>query len=148
MLISQGMNFLGKRFFLLASTGLIVLIGAFQGSASLAQQKDTIAVKPATGRDLNIYFGIGATSTCVLLMQDVPFKPAVTANAESIASAIIGLHKGEVENLKKVDNNQLLQFSAHNLILRAADICFDKLPVEAKEILKKFKSQGESKPKP
>ena len=148
MLVSQRMNFLGKRFFLLASTGLIVLIGAFQGSASLAQQTDTITVKPATGRDLNIYFGIGATSTCILLMQDVPFKPAVTANAESIASAIIGLHKGEVENLKKLDNNQILQFSAQNLILRAADICFDKLPVEAKESLKKFKSQGESKPKP
>ena len=142
------MNFLGKRFFLLASTGLIVLIGALQGSVSLAQQANTITLKPATAKDLNIYFGIGATSTCVLLMQDVPFKPAVTANAESIASAIIGLHKGEIENLKKLDNNQLLQFSAQNLILRAADICFDKLPVEVKESLKKIKSQGESKPKP
>ena len=142
------MNFLGKRFFLLASTGLIVLIGALQGSVSLAQQANTITLKSATAKDLNIYFGIGATSTCVLLMQDVPFKPAVTANAESIASAIIGLHKGEVENLKKLDNNQLLQFSAQNLILRAADICFDKLPVDVKESLKKIKSQGESKPKP
>ena len=141
-------EFFGKKFYLLTSTGIFILIGAFQGPALLAQQADTITVKPATVRDLNIYFEIGATSTCVLLMQDVPFKPAVTANAESIASAIIGLHKGEVENLKKLDNNQLLQFSAQNLILRAADICFDKLPVEARESLKKIKSQSESKPKP
>lgn len=148
MLVSQRMNFLGKRFFLLASTGLIVLIGTFQGSTSLAQQADAITLKPATGKDLNIYFGIGATSTCVLLMQDVSFKPALTANAESIASVLIGLHKGEIENLKKVDNNQLLQFSAQNLILRAGDICFEKLPAEVKEGLKKYKSQGDSKPKP
>lgn len=142
------MNFLGKRFYLLASTGFFILIGTFQGSVSLAQQGDTTTLKPATGKDLNIYFGIGATSTCVLLMQDVPFKPALTANAESIASVLIGLHKGEIENLKKVDNNQLLQFAAQNLILRSGEICFDKLPAEVKEGLKKYKSQGDTKPKP
>lgn len=127
---------------------MFVLIGVFQGSASLAQQTNAITLKPANGKDLYLYFGIGATSTCALLMQDVPFKSALTANAESIASVIIGLHKGEIENAKKVENNELMLFSANNLILRSSELCFDKLPQEVKESLKKFKSQGQTKPKP
>jgi len=142
------MNFLGKRFFLLASTGLIVLFGALQGSVSLAQQTNANTLKPASGKDLYVYFGIGATSTCSLLMQDIPFKPALTANAEAISSVLLGLHKGQIENGKKLENNEVMLFSANNLILRSSELCFDKLPAEVKESLKKFKSQGESRPKP
>lgn len=142
------MNFFGKIFLFIASADLIFSIGAFQAPASLAQQLNPKTIKPASVKDLYVYFGIGATSLCSLLMQDIPFKPALTANTEAISSVLMGLHKGEIENGKKFENNELMLFSANQLILRSSDLCFDKLPAEVKESLKKFKSQGESKPKP
>jgi hypothetical protein len=129
---------------------LVLLAGFSYGSPSLAQKEKPsgITIKPATGKELFVYFGIGATSMCGLLVQDVPFKSALSANAESIAGVIIGLHGGQVENGPKLGEKEALNFSVNNLVLRTSEICPTKLPQEVQEKLKKINAQGENKSKP
>jgi hypothetical protein len=81
-------------------------------------------------------------------VQDIPFKSAIAANAESVASVIMGLHNGEIDNGKKLNEKDAMIFSVNNIILRVSDICNAKLPQDVQESLKKFKTQSDSKPKP
>jgi hypothetical protein len=129
---------------------LLLLMAALQGTPSFAQkqQPNGITIKPVTGKELFVYFGIAATSTCSLLVQDIPFKSAIAANAESVASVIMGLHNGEIDNGKKLNEKDAMIFSVNNIILRVSDICNAKLPQDVQESLKKFKTQSDSKPKP
>ena len=139
-----------KRKIALFPFKFILLIATLQASPSFAQkqQPNGITIKPVTGKELFVYFGIAATSTCSLLVQDIPFKSAIAANAESVASVLMGLHNGEIENGKKLDEKDAMIFSVNNTILRASEICSVKLPQDVQESLKKFKSQSDTKPKP
>ncbi|MEB3361644.1 MAG: cAMP phosphodiesterase [Synechococcaceae cyanobacterium] len=87
---------------------------------------------PATAQEMNLYTRIASVNVCIARSAGVEFDKAVGIAGETIAQLILGLHKGEIQQVgtKALSIDDLRKGSINSAVIGASEICPKEVPAE------------------
>ena len=87
---------------------------------------------PATAQEMNLYTRIASVNVCIARSAGVEFDKAVGIAGETIAQLILGLHKGEIQQVgnKALTIEELRKGSVNSAVIGATEICPKEVPAD------------------
>jgi hypothetical protein len=87
---------------------------------------------PATAQEMNLYTRIASVNVCIARSAGVEFDKAVGIAGETIAQLILGLHKGEIQQVgtKPLSIEDLRKGSVNSAVIGASEICPKEVPAD------------------
>ena len=102
---------------------------------------------PATAQEMNLYTRIASVNVCIARSAGVEFDKAVGIAGETIAQLILGLHKGEIQQVgtKALSIEDLRKGSVNSVLIGISQMCPDSMPAEVRDQVQKA-IKGAAKP--
>jgi hypothetical protein len=109
---------------------------------------------PATAQEMNLYTRIASVNVCIARSAGVEFDKAVGIAGETIAQLILGMHKGEIQQVgnKPLSIEDLRKGSVNSAVIGASEICPKEVPADVmtkvKAALQQAGGKGGGQPAP
>jgi len=106
----------------------------------------SVQAAPATEAEMGLYSRIAAVNTCISTAAGVEFNKSAGIAAETIAQLILGVHKGEIQQVgsQALSIEDLRKGSTNSAVIGATELCPKQVPndvkVKVEEALKKAQS--------